>query len=197
MIILRAFHMSRAALWTCGYWMLFRRFLAILSCFHLLYAFKSRPLKNGLKIFFLLISNHIQCPSLFEGIALFMKEVSAEVNNKPQLSVFDNLLFERFASSVVSELESIRSVDDSQNIALRTKNQLSFENLIFDINQLTFQYKPSKVNEISKSILVRLFPQWLLPSYKILFGPFASFSAWMNAWVTHWTTYWLMGSSTG
>lgn len=56
---------------------------------------------------------------------------------------------------------------------------------------------PSQVtNDKGKSILVRLFPSWLLPAFQIMFAkPFPSFSAWMNAWVTHWTTRWLMGPS--
>ena len=52
------------------------------------------------------------------------------------------------------------------------------------------------MHDVSKRILVGLFPQWLLPAYKNLFSAFPGFSTWMNAWVTHWTTTWLMGPST-
>jgi hypothetical protein len=72
----------------------------------------------------------------------------------------------------------------------------SFDELIHMIQYMTLSNPPKVVNEKGKSILVRLFPSWLLPAFQIIFAkPFPSFSAWMNTWVTHWATRWLMGPS--
>eukprot|EP01036_Dinobryon_divergens_P032188 gene32190-41728_t len=106
-------------------------------------------------------------------------------------SLFDRFLFQRFADSVVATLTS-----RSEAPILSTAVDRTFENLISDINQLTFRRPPTEVHDVSKRILVGLFPQWLLPAYKRLFGGVPGFSAAMNAWVTHWTTTWLMGPST-
>ena len=106
-------------------------------------------------------------------------------------SPFDRFLFQRFADSVVATLTSRSDIP-----ILSTAVDRTFENLISDINQLTFRRPPTEVHDVSKRILVGLFPPWLLPAYKRLFGGVPGFSAAMNAWVTHWTTTWLMGTST-
>lgn len=102
-------------------------------------------------------------------------------------SAFEKLLFRRFADSVAVELDGRAS---SEPIT-------SYSELMRMINRMTFTRPLSKVNEQGKNMLVRLFPSWLLPAYKVMFsGPFPQFSAWMNSWVTLWTTQWLMGKST-
>ena len=54
-----------------------------------------------------------------------------------------------------------------------------------------------EAEEKGKTILIKLFPSWILKQYKWMFSrPFPDFSARMNSWVTHWTTNWLMGNST-
>mmetsp|Transcript_1074 Transcript_1074/g.1772 ORF Transcript_1074/g.1772 Transcript_1074/m.1772 type:complete len:256 (-) Transcript_1074:7-774(-) len=97
-------------------------------------------------------------------------------------SSFDNILFSRFSLAVSEEVEA-------------DYIPANFTSLIDMIKQLSFSGSPSTINDKSKSMLVRLFPSWLLPAYKVLFGPFKSFSALMNTWVTHFTTLWLMGPS--
>ena len=116
-------------------------------------------------------------------------ECLARKDPSESYSPLDRFLFERFANSVVATLSSQR---DSP---LATATARTFENLISDINRLTARRPSAEVHDVSKRILVGLFPQWLLPAYKSLFGAFPGFSAWMNAWVTHWTTTWLMGPS--
>ena len=98
-------------------------------------------------------------------------------------SPFDRLLFQRFAWSVATEMNT-------------TKAATSYEELIRSINQLTDSRPAHRVNDAGKNMLTRLFPAWLLQQYQWMFArPFPRFSAWMNAWVTKWTTQWLMGSS--
>lgn len=84
---------------------------------------------------------------------------------------FDRLLFDRFAVAVSAELGGDRPVD--------------YRRLIERINGLTVSRARDDALEISdrsKSILTSLFPPGLLPSYKLLFGKFPRFSAWMNVW---------------
>ena len=122
---------------------------------------------------------------------VFALGCSARKDPSDSYSPLDRLLFQRFADSVVATLSSSRG----DGPALATAKALTFANLISDINQLTMRRPSTEVHNVSKRILVGLFPQWLLPAYKSLFGAFPGFSAWMNAWVTHWTTTWLMGPS--
>lgn len=104
-------------------------------------------------------------------------------NDRTEFDAFNRLLFDRFSLSVQQELRL-------------PKPPSTFSNLIKNINKLTYTESGSRVSNRSKSILVRLFPPGLLPAYKVLFGSFPSFSAWMNTRVTQWTTQWLMGNST-
>lgn len=72
----------------------------------------------------------------------------------------------------------------------------TYNDLIGIIQSMTMSNTPDVTNEKGKSILVKLFPSWLLPAFQVMFAkPFPQFSCWMNAWVTHWTTGWLMGPS--
>jgi hypothetical protein len=98
-------------------------------------------------------------------------------------SVFDKLLFHRFAQSVATETKS--------------QTPTNYQELIAVINRMTKSQSFPDVNNAGKNMLVRLFPSWLLKQYQWMFAaPFPKFSAWMNAWVTHATTHWLMGNST-
>jgi hypothetical protein len=106
------------------------------------------------------------------------------VEEKKEFNAIDSFLFQRFSASVANEvLKNNRKIKD-------------YEDLIQSINFLTFSRPKNEVNDIGKTILVKLFPPGLLPAYKILFGNFMGFSARMNTWVTHFTTPWLMGKST-
>lgn len=99
-------------------------------------------------------------------------------------SLVDKLLFKRFASSVAVEMRL-------------DKEPENYEQLIENINMLTFSRPFLQVNDSGKRMLTRLFPSWLLTQYQWMFAkPFPKFSAWMNAWVTHAATNWLMGNST-
>lgn len=99
-----------------------------------------------------------------------------------EFTPLERLLFRRFADSVAIELGD------------GTPSAQNYGDLMKMINRMTFTRPISRVNEQGKNMLVRLFPPWLLPIYKVLIQrPFPSFSAWMNAWVTKWTTNWLMG----
>ena len=100
-------------------------------------------------------------------------------------TLFEKLLFHRFAASVASEID------------LQTSPS-NYSQLISTIQSLTHTSASfQEVNNASKNMLTSLFPSWLLPQFKILFAsPFPQFSAWMNTWVTHLTTSWLMGKST-
>jgi hypothetical protein len=106
------------------------------------------------------------------------REVIDDANTKKDVyysfSPFDKLLFDRFASSVASEMGRVESPRD-------------YRGLMDAINEMT-QLNPSPVvHDQGKSILTRLFPDWLLKQYQWMFAaPFPAFSAWMNAWVTHW-----------
>jgi len=99
-------------------------------------------------------------------------------------SPFEKLLFQRFADSVATEL------DDGSPSAT------TYSDLMAMINRMTFSRPLAQVNAQGKNMLVRLFPPWLLPMYKVLIQrPFPTLSAVMNCWVTKWTTNWLMGKS--
>jgi len=99
-------------------------------------------------------------------------------------SPFEKLLFQRFADSVATEL------DDGSPSAT------TYSDLMAMINRMAFTRPLAQVNAQGKNMLVRLFPPWLLPMYKVLIQkPFPKFSAVMNCWVTKWTTNWLMGKS--
>jgi len=71
----------------------------------------------------------------------------------------------------------------------------NYSALIDMVNSMTFTRPSSSVNVQGKNMLVRLFPSFLLPTYKVVFRPFLSLSILMNAYVTLWTTKWLMGPS--
>ena len=113
----------------------------------------------------------------FEGSQMPFVEYSSN------FSVIDWLFFNTFAGAVASQLPT------------GTIPATSYSDLIDMINQLTRSEPASITNEKSKQMLVSLFPSWLLPSYRVIFGRFTGFSAWLNTWVTHWTTQWLMGPS--
>lgn len=113
------------------------------------------------------------------------KEIYSQLGDAyDSFTPFERLLFKRFADSVAVEL------DDG------TSSANTYNELMSQINRMTFTRPIKKVNDQGKNMLVRLFPNWLLPMYKVLIHkPFPQFSAWMNCWVTHWTTNWLMGKS--
>jgi hypothetical protein len=72
----------------------------------------------------------------------------------------------------------------------------NFKGLMNQINTMAATRPLPQVNAQGRSMLVRLFPGWLLPAFKVMFAnPFPTFSAWMNCMVTKWTTDWLMGPS--
>lgn len=86
----------------------------------------------------------------------------------------DRLLFDRFAVAVRAELGGSRPAD--------------YRQLIDRINGMTASRArddPLEISDRSKHILTSLFPPGLLPSYKLLFGRFPRFSAWMNVWQVH------------
>jgi len=97
---------------------------------------------------------------------------------------FEKLLFGRFADSVATELNDGSTAPGN------------YRELMTMINRMTFTRPLKQVNAQGKNMLVRLFPSWLLPMYKILIQkPLPVFSAVMNCFVTKWTTNWLMGKS--
>lgn len=96
-------------------------------------------------------------------------------------TMVDRVFFSTFASAVANEIGGGAAPASNYN------------DLIAMINSLVASAPPLQVQEKSKQMLVRLFPPFLLPAYKILFGRFTDFSAWMNTWVTLWATNWLMG----
>ena len=95
----------------------------------------------------------------------------------------EQLFFNLFAKSVAIEMNHIN------------KTPTTFKDLIKLINKMVNSSPISKVHDQGKSILVRLFPPFILPLYRLSFAKFPQFSAWMNTWVTHMTTSWLMGPS--
>ena len=99
-------------------------------------------------------------------------------------TLLEKFLFSRFAISVAAELEEA-DIQPAQ----------SYSSLIDQINRMARSPDVKSINAKGKSMLVRLFPRWLLPAYKTLFGPFMGFNSWMNAYVTKFTTQWLMGPS--
>jgi hypothetical protein len=103
-------------------------------------------------------------------------------------SVFEKVLFQRFANSVAREVSLLDGTKDAPK---------SYRELMDRINFMVHS-QPSieLVHESSRNMLVKLFPRWLLDQFKIMFAkPLPHFSNWMNAWVTHFTTTWLMGPS--
>jgi hypothetical protein len=96
---------------------------------------------------------------------------------------FDQLLFRLFAKSVAKENKSLKIPNN-------------YRDLITMISTMTVMDKPAIVHNKGKNILIKLFPPFLLPLYKLSFAKFPTFSAVMNTWVTHKTTAWLMGNST-
>jgi hypothetical protein len=99
--------------------------------------------------------------------------------------IFEKVLFKRFADSVSVELSG-SSETSARNYA----------ELMGQINKMSSTRPLPIVNQQGRNMLVRLFPSWLLPAFRVMFArPFPRFSAWMNSWVTKWTTNWLMGKS--
>lgn len=119
-------------------------------------------------------------PLLFKSPVSQLQDKSTTFNN------FDKLFFDVFASSVAVEMNSTTPE--------------TYSNLISMINYMALSnYSPDKMSQThdkAKSIIMRIFPPFLLPIYKQTFAKFPQFSAWMNTWVTHYTTAWLMGNST-
>lgn len=102
-----------------------------------------------------------------------------------EFSFFEKLLFKRFADSV--------SVELSGSSEYSAKN---YDELMRQINKMASTRPLPEVNRQGRNMLVRLFPSWLLPAFRVMFAkPFPRFSAWMNSWVTKWTTNWLMGKA--
>ena len=96
---------------------------------------------------------------------------------------FEKLLFKKFANSVSLELYGSSE-----------KSAKDYNSLMLQINEMAVTRPLSRVSQQGRSMLLRLFPSWLLPAYRILFAkPFPDFSLWMNSWVTLFTTNWLMG----
>jgi len=107
---------------------------------------------------------------------------------------FEKLLFGRFAESVASELNA--SELNASDVNEGSGPPANYRDLMTMINRMTFTRPLKQVNAQGKNMLVRLFPSWLLPLYKILIQkPLPVFSAVMNCLVTKWTTNWLMGKS--
>ena len=99
---------------------------------------------------------------------------------------FEKLLFSRFGQSVSEELYGNPHQDPK-----------NYKELMTMVNYMTRSRPIEQVNRQGRNMLVRLFPSWLLPAFKIMFAnPLPTFSAYMNCWVTHYTTKWLMGNST-
>ena len=96
---------------------------------------------------------------------------------------FEQLFFDLFAKSVAIEMNDINNTPTT------------FKDLIKLINKMVISSPLSKVHDQGKNALVRLFPPFILPLYRLSFTKFPQFSAWMNTWVTHMTTSWLMGPS--
>lgn len=121
-----------------------------------------------------------RCPALSAAVDVKAEAADAYESFTP----FERLLFGRFAASVATEL-----ADGSAPAS-------SYSELMAMINRMTYSRPLPRVNAQGKNMLVRLFPGWLLPMYRVLIqAPFPAFSAWMNCWVTKFTTNWLMGKS--
>ena len=121
------------------------------------------------------------------GLGLPPSYMSTKVNEKSDISdrytKFERMLFNLFSSSVAKE-------------ARLEKPPETYKDLISTISFMNFNTKNmSIVHDQGKNILVRLFPPFILPLYKLSFAKFPKFSGFMNVWVTHFTTSWLMGNS--
>lgn len=124
------------------------------------------------------------CRGRYSRSVLTLGETSSVQDPYETFTPFERLLFRRFADSVSAELN-----DGSPSAA-------DYKELMASINRMTNTRPLTQVNQQGKSMLVRLFPSWLLPLYKVLIqGPLPRFSALMNCFVTKWTTNWLMGPS--
>lgn len=107
-----------------------------------------------------------------------------KIDMSDKYTFFEKILFGLFASSVAKEMGS-------------TSPPRTYTTLIDAITAMVFQQKNmTRVHEKGKNILIRLFPPFILPMYKLSIAKFPSFSGYMNVWVTHWATSWLMGNST-
>ena len=108
--------------------------------------------------------------------------------------LWEKILFKRFARSVAAEVGQLQQED---GFIGSTHPAQSYQELIEQINTMTFSNVATEVHSKSKRMLSRLFPGWILRQYKFMIAkPFPRFSAVMNAWVTHFATRWLMGNST-
>lgn len=142
--------------------------------------FHSYSLINNLRLKRIAYSH--QCLATVNNEICHNKIENADISDK--YSKFERVLFDLFASSVAKEMGSISP-------------PISYKSLIDTITIMVFQQKNmTLVHEKGKSILIRLFPPFILPMYKLSIAKFPSFSGFMNAWVTHWATSWLMGNST-
>lgn len=118
-----------------------------------------------------------------------------QVDPHESFSPLEKLLFARFADSVYTEIR-IGSSSSSGSARAASSRPRNYSELIAMINAMTAANPRPVVHAKAKSMLVRLFPSWLLPQYRWMFAaPFPRFSAWMNAWVTKFATRWLMGPS--
>lgn len=78
--------------------------------------------------------------------------------------------------------------------ALGTDSKMSGYSAIIDMTRQLNSLQPIKTQEITRAILMSLFPTWLPGAFKVLFSkPFPHFSCQMNAWATWLTCQWLMG----
>jgi hypothetical protein len=96
----------------------------------------------------------------------------------------EKFMFWRFALSVAMEQE-----DPHAQPATNYSSLLGQINSVASSSNLTF------VQAKSKTAMVRLFPEWLLSAYRVLFAPFQGLSTVMIAGVTQFGSQWLMGPS--
>lgn len=93
----------------------------------------------------------------------------------------EKFAFWRFSLSVASVLGDVQPATN-------------YSEMIAQVNGVAHsEHDLANVNAKGKLVMVQLFPEFLLPAYKMVFGPFMGFSAWMVAWVTKFATQWLMG----
>jgi len=110
-------------------------------------------------------------------------QLEINLDRYSNFTLIEKVLFNRFANSVALELGS------------NTQAASDFKSLISQINVMA-KLPEADVHFKGKSMLVNLFPSWLLPQFRWMFAkPFPTFSLWMNSWVTKKTTNWLMGPS--
>jgi hypothetical protein len=113
-----------------------------------------------------------------------MLDAEQKVDAYKSFNPLEKFFFWRFALTVADELPGV----DVQPAT-------DFAGLMSHVNQVAMSENQIVIQSKAKRAMVRLFPGFLFPAYRLLFGPFKDFSALMIAYVTQFGSQWLMGPS--